>query len=322
MAERPKLLITRPMPEPVLKAAREIADVTVARDNSYWRRDDIGLALTQYDVILPTLGDTVDKGAFDTALDMRCRLVANFGVGYNHIDVAAARKRGVLVTNTPGAVTDATADIAMTLLLMTARRAAEGERLARSGTWTGWHPTQMLGTHVTGKTLGIVGYGRIGRAVAHRAHFGFSMPIRFFNRSRVIDDLIPGALQVDTLADLMSSCDFVSVNVPGGTDNRHLIDAAALAAAKPGLILVNTARGDVIDEEALVAALDGGQIAGAGLDVYEQEPTIPETLRSRDDMVLLPHMGTSSLEVRTRMGLMAVDNIRAFLAGETPPNLL
>jgi lactate dehydrogenase-like 2-hydroxyacid dehydrogenase len=319
---RPTLLITRPMPAPVLAAAREIADVTVAPDNTYWRRDDIGLAMTRYDAILPTLGDTVDKGAIDAARDMRCRLLANFGVGFNHIDVEAARARGVAVTNTPGAVTDATADIAMTLLLMTARRAAEGERLARSGTWAGWHPTQMLGTHVTGKTLGIIGYGRIGQAVARRGHYGFGMDILFFNRSVIEEAGIPGARQVESLCALMAECDFVSVNVPGGAVNRHLVDADALAAAKPGLILVNTARGDVIDEAALIAALQAGTIAGAGLDVYENEPTIPKALRDMENVVLLPHMGTSSLEVRTRMGLLAVENVRAFFAGETPPNLL
>lgn len=319
---RPTLLITRPMPEPVVAAARDIAEVTVAKDNQYWRRDDMAMAMLSYDAILPTLGDTIDKGAFDAAHDIKCRLLANFGVGFNHIDVEAARKRGVAVTNTPGAVTDATADIAMTLLLMTARRAAEGERLARSGNWTGWHPTQMLGTHVSGKRLGIVGMGRIGKAVARRAHFGFGMEIAYFNRSEVADPGVPLASRAETLADLMAECDFVSVNVPGGADNRHMLGRDTFAAARPGLILVNTARGDVIDEAALIAALADGKLAGAGLDVYEHEPFIPETLRGMDNVVLLPHMGTSSLEVRTQMGLMAVDNIRAFFAGEKPPNLL
>lgn len=317
---RPRLLITRPLPDPVVKAARAICDVTLRSDNTPPDAGELAQALAGHDALLPTLGDDLNADLLAAADPCGCRLLANFGVGYNHIDVAAARARGITVTNTPGAVTDATADIALTLILMVARRAGEGERLLRAGKWPGWHPTQLLGMHLGGKVLGVVGMGRIGRAVAHRAHFGLGMEVVFFNRSNIGDCGIPGARQLDRIEDLMAQADVVSVNVPGGAGNRHLIGAAELAAAKPGLILVNTARGDVIDEAALVAALGRGQLAGAGLDVYEHEPHVSPALLAMENVALLPHLGTNALEVRTRMGLMAVENIRAFFQGETPPN--
>ncbi len=319
---RPTLLITRPLPQPVFQAAQEVCDVIMCPENLPFSEDAIAMALVEHDAILPTLGDRLTRAAFDAARRPKCRLIANFGVGFNHIDIAAAEARGISVTNTPGAVTDATADIAMTLILMTARRAGEGERLVRSGQWGGWHPTQLLGRHIGGKTLGIVGMGRIGRAVARRAYFGFGMKIVFFNRSSVQDCGIPGAQQVDRLELLFAQSDFISVNVPGGAENRHLISADILRAARPGSILVNTARGDVIDEQALIEALETNMLSGAGLDVYEHEPQVPTALRRLENVVLLPHLGTNSLAVRTQMGLMAVDNIRAFFSGQKPPNLI
>ena len=317
---RARLLITRLLPDPVIEAARAICDVTLRDDNTPPEAGELSAALAEFDALLPTLGDDLNAGLLAAADPCACRLLANFGVGYNHIDVAAARARGITVTNTPGAVTDATADIALTLILMVARRAGEGERLLRAGKWPGWHPTQLLGMHLGGRVLGVIGMGRIGRAVAHRAHFGLGMEVVFFNRSKIDDCGIPGARQLSTIEELMAAADVVSVNVPGGAGNRHLIGAAELAAAKPGLILVNTARGDVIDEAALVAALERGQLAGAGLDVYEHEPRVSPALLGMENVALLPHLGTNALEVRTRMGLMAVENIRAFFQGETPPN--
>jgi lactate dehydrogenase-like 2-hydroxyacid dehydrogenase len=317
---KPTLLITRPLPEPVLKAAQEVCDVTMQQVNDYYRVDDCAMALVEFDAVLATLGDSFNADAFAGALDCKCKLVANFGVGFNHIDIRAAAEKNITVTNTPGAVTDATADIAMTLILMAARRAGEGERLARSGQWQGWHPTQMLGTHIGGKTLGIIGMGRIGQAIARRAHFGFGMDIVFYNRSFIKECGIPGARQMESIAAVMAQSDLISVNVPGSPENHHLIDGEILSAAKPGQILVNTARGDVIDEAALIAALQAGKLAGAGLDVFEKEPFIPDALRAMDQVVLLPHLGTNALEVRIQMGLMAVDNIRAFFAGKPPPN--
>lgn len=318
---QPTLLITRPLPDPVLEAAKQAFDVTMRPTNDPMRADDCGTALVEFDAILPTLGDSFTAGAFQSALKPKCQFLGNFGVGYNHIDVAAARVSGIGVSNTPGVLTDATADIALTLMLMTARRAGEGERLVRSGNWGGWHPTQMLGTHMTGKTLGIIGMGRIGQAVARRAHFGFDMDIVFFNRSVVKDCGVP-ARQLPSLEAVMAASDLISVNVPGAADTKHLISAEILAAAKPGAILVNTARGDVIDEAALISALKSGTLAGAGLDVFENEPFVPEELREMENVVLLPHLGTNALEIRTQMGLMAVANLTAFFAGDTPANLV
>ena len=272
-------------------------------------------ALQTYDAILPTLGDQFTAEAF--VGDLRCGVLANFGVGYNHIDVAAAARAGVQVSNTPNVVTDATADIGLTLILSTCRRAGEGERLVREDRWSGWGPTQMLGTHVTGKTVGIVGMGRIGQAVARRCHFGFEMPVIYYNRS---PKSVPfPAEQVDSLAQLMSGADIVVVTVPGGGDNTHLIDAAALGAMKPNGIFVNIARGDVVDEAALIAALQARQIAGAGLDVFEHEPHVPDAFRAMENVVLLPHLGTAALEVREAMGQMALDNIIAWEEGRPLP---
>ena len=316
-----KLWMTRRLPEAVIQAARARFDVTVRDDIAPVSRDEMREALMRYDAILPTLGDALSAGDLDGLGDVRCRMLANFGVGYNHIDIAAARALGMQVSNTPGAVTDATADIAMTLILMTARRAGEGERMVRAGRWPGWHPTQLLGMHVTGKRLGIVGMGRIGKAIAHRCHYGFGMEVAFFNRSRVSDPGMP-ATQVADLRELAANVDILVVALPGGAETRHMIDGSVFAAMQLQAIFVNIARGDIVDERALIAALDSGQIAGAGLDVYEFEPAVPDALTAMENVVLLPHLGTSALEVRVDMGLMAVDNLIAFAEGRVPPNLI
>lgn len=312
-----RLLVTRPMPDKVLAAARARFDVTLREVNDVMAPSELRASLQDFDVVMPTLGDRYQAEVFADVPNPRARLLANFGVGYNHIDVAAARAAGVAVTNTPGAVTDATADIAMSLILMTARRLGEGERLVRAGRWTGWNPTQMLGMHVSGKTVGIIGMGRIGKAIARRCHHGFGMEVIFHNRSSVADAGAP-ARQVP-MAQAMAA-DFVVVAVPGGADTRHLIDAQAFAAMKPTAFFINIARGDVVDEDALVAALAEGRIAGAGLDVYEFEPKVPAALRAMETVTLLPHMGTACLEVRENMGLMAVDNLIAHLDGRDLPN--
>lgn len=315
----PKLLISRTMPDRVVTRALTRYDVTLREDTDPLTEAQALAALYDHDAVLTTLGDGFTAGVFAQAPAPRCRILANFGVGYNHIDVTGARTSGVVVSNTPGAVTDATADIALTLMLMTARRAGEGERLVRAGQWTGWQPTQMLGLHVTGKRLGIVGFGRIGKAIARRAHYGFDMEIALYNRSAIADPGLP-AVQVGSLAELMGSCDVVVIAVPGGAGTRHLIGAEALAAMQPHAILINIARGDVVDEAALIACLQQRRIAGAGLDVYEREPLVPEALRELDNAVLLPHLGTAALEVREAMGLMALDNLDAFFDGHEVPN--
>ena len=312
------LLITRKLPDPVLTKAHEVFDVTVRDDTAPLNREELIQSLRDYDVVLPTLGDAYAADIFAAVPDKRTKLLANFGVGYNHIDAAAARAAGIEVTNTPGAVTDATADIALTLMLMTCRRAGEGERLVRAGQWTGWHPTQLLGLHMSGKVLGVVGMGRIGQAIAQRAHFGFGMQIKFYNRSP--KEVPFPAEQVADLTELAALVDILVIAVPGGAETRHLINASVLNATQPHAHLVNIARGDVVNEADLIAALSNGRIAGAGLDVYEFEPRVPQALIDMENVTLLPHLGTAALEVRTAMGLMAVDNAIAFAKGQPLPN--
>lgn len=315
-----KLLITRRMPARVLAAAKARFDVTSREEEArVLTADELRASLRDYDVVMPTLGDRFSAEVFADVPAPRCKLLANFGVGYNHIDVEAAKAAGVAVSNTPGAVTDATADIALSLILMTARRLGEGERILRAGQWVGWGPTQMLGTHVSGKSVGIIGMGRIGKAIARRCHYGFGMEVVFHNRSPVADVGLP-ARQVG-MAEAMAQ-DFVVVAVPGGKATHHLINAAAFAAMKPTGIFVNIARGDVVDEAALIATLTEGRIAGAGLDVYEFEPKVPADLMAMENVTLLPHLGTAALEVRENMGMMAVDNLVAWAEGRVPPNLV
>ncbi len=314
------LLITRPLPDEVLAAARAKFSVTQRLNNLPMEADELRDALRNFDLVLPTLGDAFDAKVFADVPDPRCKLLANFGVGFNHIDTVAAKDAGVTVTNTPGAVTDATADVAMTLILMSARRAGEGERLVRSGQWRGWHPTQMLGMHLSGKTVGIVGMGRIGQAIAARCHFGFGMPVKYWNRSE--KELSYPAAHVADLKDLAGQVDVFVAAVPGGAETHHLFDAEVFGAMQRHAHFVNISRGEVVDEAALIAALQAEAIGGAGLDVYEFEPKVPEALRKLENVTLLPHLGTAALEVRTQMGLMAVDNLVTFDRGETPPNLV
>ena len=314
-----KVLITRRLPDRVLDAARQRFDVTLRDRTEVLSAVELRAALRDYDAVLPTLGDRFQPDVFADVSTPRARILANFGVGYNHIDAEAAKAAGIVVSNTPGAVTDATADIAVSLILMTARRLGEGERLLRSGGWDGWGPVQMLGTHVSGKRLGIIGFGRIGKAIARRCHHGFDMEVVFYNRSRVEDPGLP-ARQVE-MAEAMAA-DFVVVAVPGGKETHHLIDAKTLGMMKKSGIFVNIARGDVVDEHALIDALQQGRIAGAGLDVYEFEPKVPVALMAMENVTLLPHLGTACLEVREAMGMMAVDNLIAWADGRMPPNLV
>ncbi|ARO13981.1 glyoxylate reductase [Ketogulonicigenium robustum] len=317
-----KLFISRLMPDPILARAQKDYAVTLRPEAVRpLSEDEMVDALTTHDALLVTLGDRFTAEVFQRALaagggKIRARLIANFGVGFNHIDADAARAAGVEVTNTPGAVTDSTADIALTLILMTCRRAAEGERLARSGQWQGWGPVEMLGQHVTGKTLGVVGFGRIGQAIAQRCLYGFGMDVIYYNRSAK-DAGFP-AEKVDDLHDLMARADIVVTAVPGG--NTNIVDGPALAAMKSTGVIVNIARGDVVEQDALIDVLQRAAIAGAGLDVYRDEPAVPAALRALDNVVLLPHLGTSTLEVRLNMGNMALDNIDAVAAGQVPPN--
>lgn len=313
-----RLLIGRPMPQAVADRAEAAFETEIRTSNSPLSVDEMHRALREFDAVIPTLGDQFSAEVFSAVPNSRCRLLANFGVGYNHIDVKSANRVGIQVANTPGAVTDATADIGMTLILMSARRAGEGERMVRDGRWQGWHPTQMMGLHVTGKTVGIVGMGRIGQAVARRCHFGFGMKVRYHSRSP--KDLDFPAELAANLNELAGSVDVLLVAVPGSSETHHLINAQVLGAMKSTGHLVNIARGDIIDEAALIAALETGKIAGAGLDVYEFEPEVPLALRQMEQVTLLPHLGTAALDVRTAMGDMALDNVAALEHGRALPN--
>ena len=314
-----RVYFTRPLPESVADMARAHFEVEMRSENTPLKIGQMRAALNLYDGVLMMFGDTFSAEVFRDAQNPRCKVLANYGAGINHIDLAAARSAGVMVTNVPGAVTEATADIGMTLILMSARRAGEGERCLRAGKWPGWNPTQLLGLHVTGKTVGIVGMGRIGTAIARRCHHGFGMDVIYTARG----DKDPGfpARRVELDA-LLREADFVVVAVPAGPETRHMIGAQELDLMQPHAHLVNVARGDIVDEAALIAALQAGRIGGAGLDVYENEPTVPAALTALENVTLLPHMGTSTLEVRETMGRVAVENLRAALAGQTPPNLV
>ena len=311
-----KVLVTRPMTDRATAAIRAACDATF-RDNTPLTVDQAAQAMRDYDAIIPTLGDAFGADAFQG--DLRCRLLANFGAGFNHIDIAAARAAGVAVTNTPDVVTDATADIALTLMLMTLRRASEGERLLRAGDWTGWNPTQLLGAEMSGRTVGIVGMGRIGQAIARRAHLGFGMDVVFFNRSTVTGLDFP-ARQITDLRAMLAACDVAVIAVPGGAATRGLIGAAELDALGADGVLVNIARGDVVDEDALIDALVAGRIAGAGLDVYAREPHVPQALLDAPNATLLPHLGTATDDTRTRMGLRALANLQAHIDGAALPD--
>lgn len=312
-----KVLIGRVLPDEVY-ASLEGLDVTRRDDTRPMSGDEMRAALRDFDGVMCTLGDQFSAQVFADVPDARCKILANFGVGYNHIDVASAKAAEITVTNTPGAVTDATADIAMTLMLMSARRAGEGERLVRSGAWEGWHPTQMLGMHLTGKTVGIAGMGRIGQAIARRCHFGFGMAVRYFGRSEKTLDF--DAIFHSDLMDLAAKVDVLVCAVPGSPETHHLVNADVLSAMQPHAHLINISRGDVVAQRALIDALDRGSIGGAGLDVYEFEPEVPTALRALDNVVLLPHMGTSTRQVRVDMGVIMVENLQAFLRGDLPPN--
>jgi len=320
MSPKPAILISRRMPDAVLDRARDHFTVDT-RGEVPMSRAEASASLATYDGVLPTLADAFDAEAFQEVARPRCRILANFGVGYNHIDVGAAARHGIIVTNTPGAVTDATADIALALLLMAARRTSEGERLVRSGNWEGWQPTQMLGQQVTGSTVGIIGMGRIGQAVARRCHSGFGMRVVYLNRSPIKDCGVP-ARRLKTAGEVCAAANFVVVALASTPATHHMINAAVLAAMRPEGILINVSRGEIIDEAALIAVLTEGRIAGAGLDVYEFEPHVPDALKALENVVLLPHLGTSVLKVREEMGQMAVTNLIDFFAGRSPPNIV
>lgn len=315
---RPRLLITRPLPQPVHDRAGALFDLTIREDTGPTRAEDLSAALAEYDAVLASLGDVFSRDVFAAVPAPRCRILANFGVGVNHIDLEAAAASGIAVTNTPGAVTGPTADLAMLLLLMSARRAGEGDRLVRAGNWRGWHPVELLGHDVGGRTIGIIGMGRIGEEVARRAALGFGMTVLFHNRSPKMPQGMPATqLSLDAV---LERSDFIVLTVPGDRETRHLIDDRAFSLMRPHAHLINVSRGEVVEEAALIRALQERRIAGAALDVYEFEPQVPTALRDRDDVVLTPHLGSATLSAREGMGMTALDNLQAFFDGAPPAN--
>jgi lactate dehydrogenase-like 2-hydroxyacid dehydrogenase len=311
---KPRILLTRRWPEAV--EARLAASYDVTRNESDVPMDAAALAqaMRDHDALCPTVTDKITRDVL-LVEGRRARVIGNYGAGFEHIDLDAAREGGVAVTNTPDVLTDATADIAMTLILMTTRRAGEGERELRAGEWTGWRPTHLLGRSLRGKVLGLVGYGRIARAVAERAR-AFGMEVVVHSRSRADD--VPAAAYHASLDSLLRVADVVSLHAPGGAATRHMINAAALTEMKRHAVLVNTGRGTLIDEAALAEALKAGTIAAAGLDVYEREPTVESALTGLPNAVLLPHLGSATLETREAMGMKVADNLDAFFAGREP----
>lgn len=314
-----KVLLTRRWPEAVEARLGEVFDLTVNRADKPLDGDQLRTALADYDAVLPTVTDRFSPQVFDVP-KTRARILGNYGVGFSHIDLGAATASGITVTNTPDVLSECTADIAMTLMLMAARRAGEGERELRRGKWAGWRPTHMVGKKVSGATLGIVGFGRIGQAMARRAHFGFGMKIVVVNVPAVAPEVLAeyDARQVDTLDELLPQCDFVSLHCPGGAENHHLMNARRLGLMKPDAFLINTARGEVVDQQALAQALWFGTIGGAGLDVFEGEPIIPYELLGSDNLVMLPHLGSATRETREAMGFRVLDNLVDFFEGRDP----
>jgi len=314
---RPTLYISRLLPEPVMAIVREQFQLVQDPQDALPVPSALREGLCQADVAIVTLGDRIDAKTIHAAT--RLKILANYAVGYNNIDFAAARQRGLIVTNTPDVLTDATADLTWALLLATARRVVEGDALVRSGRWTGWSPTQLLGAEVSGKTLGIIGMGRIGQAVAQRA-VGFRMPVRYHTRQPPPTSSFPHEWEYRPLRGLLEEADVVMIHVPLTPATHHLIGQRELSWMRPTAFLINTARGPIVDEAALADALKTGLLAGAGLDVYEREPAIRPELAELRQVVLLPHLGSATLHARVQMGLVCLKNIQAVLGGRPAPN--
>ena len=316
---KPKVIVTRKWPAEVEAELKALYDVQLNQSDIPLTADELKLALQTADALLPTVTDALTADVLNVE-NKRVKIIGNLGVGYNNIDIKAAQSQGIVVTNTPHVLTDCTADIAMLLLLMSARRASEGERLILQQKWLGWKPTQLVGQKVTGKTLGLIGFGRIAQAMAKKAHHGFGMKIIFFSPSQP-DQAIVDNLQAERCAsieDLLSEAHFVSLHCPGGEATKHLINEERLKLMRPSAHLINTARGDVVDSSALIKALKEGWIAGAGLDVYEGEPHLNPEFLTLNNVSLLPHLGSATEETRVAMGNRVLANIAAFFADKAP----
>ncbi|WP_296680906.1 D-glycerate dehydrogenase [Novosphingobium sp.] len=317
---RPRVHVTRRLLPSVEARMSELFDVVLNTDDRPLGREGLVGAMRDSDVIVPTVTDRIDGAMLAEAGD-RLGMIANFGAGIEHIDLAAARRRKIIVTNTPGVFTDDTADLAMMLILSVPRRLGEGSRLIRDGHWTGWAPSAMLGRCIGGKRLGIVGMGRIGQAVAHRAR-AFGLDVVYHNRQRLppsVENMFGAAYEPD-LEKLIAEADILTLHCPSGPETRHLLNSARLAEMKPTAYIINTARGDLIDEEALIAALQQGAIAGAGLDVFASEPAVDDRLIDLPNVITLPHLGSATVEGREHAGEKIIANIRFWVDGHRPPD--
>lgn len=320
MTDRPHLLVTRRMPSAVTERLQRDYRCRLNETDEVYGADRLVELAGGCDAILCCSSEKFDAGVIGRLPDS-VRAIATFSVGYEHIDTEAARARGIRVTNTPDVLTDSTADIAFLCLLGAARRAWEGEAMLRAGDWVGWSTTQLLGVHVTGKRLGIFGMGRIGRAVARRAR-GFDMEVHYHNRRRLPADQEEGATYHADAEELLGLCDFVSLNFPASPETENFLDAARIARLPDGAVVVNSARGTVVDDDALIAALKSGKLAAAGLDVFRGEPKLDPRYRDLPNAFLLPHMGSATVETRNAMGFKCLDNLDAVFAGQEPPDAL
>ncbi|MEW4467186.1 D-glycerate dehydrogenase [Parasphingorhabdus sp. JC815] len=317
---KPRVIVTRELPDSVHDRMGELFDVVPNLTDRAFTRDDLIAAMADCDVLVPTVTDQIDAEMIAQAPD-RLKLLASFGAGVDHIDLAAARSRKIMITNTPGVFTEDTADMTMALILSVPRRLAEGEKLMRSGKWEGWKPSGMLGHCIGGKKLGIIGMGRIGQAVARRAS-GFGLSIVYHNR-RQLPPAVEESLNASYIADLdelIRSCDIITIHCPRTPETHGLISADRIAMMKPSTYFINTARGDLIDENALITALQNEEIGGAGLDVYAREPAVDKRLLTLKNVVLLPHMGSATFEGREASGERVIANIRVWADGHRPPD--
>lgn len=313
---KPVILVTRKLPPAVEERLARDYDARLNPDDALYERDELLKRAEGADAIMPCHTEHFDKDVFER-LPKSVRIVANFSVGYDHVNIQAAKDAGVVITNTPDVLSDATAEIVMMLILGAARRAGEGEKLVRTATWKDWSPAFMVGTQVTGKTLGIVGLGRVGKVVATRAR-GFGMKILYHDAFRQEEEEKKGAVYYETLEELLPECDFVSLNAPNLPSTKGMLNAERIALLKDGAIVVNAARGTLIDDDALIAGLKAGKPAAAGLDVYNNEPTIDPRYKDLPNTFLMPHIGSATAETRDAMGFRALDNLDAFFAGKEP----
>lgn len=317
---KPQVVVTRKLPDVIESRLGELCHVKLNKADVPMLRDQLIDAVMKADVLVPTVTDHIDADIISNA-GPQLKLIANFGAGVDHIDLKAAKSKGITVSNTPSVLTEDTADVAMALILAAPRRLSEGAQLVRAGAWTGWSPTFMLGSRIAGKTLGIVGLGRIGQAVARRAK-AFGLRVVYHNRKQLHASIEQelGAAYIASLDDMLAAVDILSLHCPHTPETHHLLSQARIAQMKPGAVVVNVARGALIDEKALIAALKGGKLGGASLDVFEHEPMISKDLLALPNVVLTPHMSSATLEARIEMGEKVLINIRSFADGHRPPD--